>query len=216
MLRQLKQGAARAIRGFVWYESYFHCEATLEPHAPTRPLPADCTVAVLDPSEIDEVIASLGQQTPINRDHWIRRLALGHVCVVLRHRSQSAAFGWVGTERLHPGSQRSNPLYRHLGLPSDAALVYNAFTSPRWRGHDFKAHVGVLQKEVTVAKGKKRLLSCTACHNTASLKAQTKAGFRIIEKVVVVEILGRRFFAVIPHGQGQDITEARNVAEIHP
>jgi hypothetical protein len=199
----------------VWYESYFHCEATLEPHAPTRPLPGDCAVAVLDPSEIDEVIASLGQQIRINRDHWIQRLALGHVCVVLRHGCQSAAFGWVGTERLHPGSQRSNPLYRHLGLPSDAALIYNAFTTPRWRGHEFKGHVAVLQKEVAVAKGKKRLLSCIACHNRASLKALAKAGFRIIEKVVVVEILGRRFFAVIPHGQRQAIREVRSVAQIH-
>jgi hypothetical protein len=216
MLRQLKQRAGRAIRAFVWYETYFHCEATLEPHAPAKPLPADCAVAVLDPAEIHEVIASLGQQVSINHDHWIQRFALGHVCIVLRHRSQTAAFGWVGTERLHPGTQRSNPLYRHLGLPSDAALVYNAFTSPPWRGHDFNAHVGVLRKKVAASKGKKRLLSCTACYNTASLKAQAKAGFRIIEKVVVIEILGRRFFAVIPCGQTDDIREARNVVEIHP
>jgi RimJ/RimL family protein N-acetyltransferase len=134
-----------------------------------------------------------------------RRLREGQVCAAVRHGSEVIAYC----------SLTSRPEWvaeiGRLVVPGPGEVyIYDAFTSPAWRGRGlFQAMLKSLL-EYARARGRRRALIFVLNRNRASRRAIEQAGFELFQAVSRVKVLGLRgLWFRGPRGGGGGVTLVR-------
>jgi len=143
---------------------------------------------VLGEAEIDEYIAFRKGADP---DVARRRIAAGNSCFVARHEGRIISARWAAT-----GTAQCDYLFREVPLGSHEVYLYDAFTSPEWRGKGiFPALTSEMHRHYR-ASGRKRSICFTGPENIPAMVADT--GYRGIGLIGYVGIgpLRRHFFRI--------------------
>ena len=120
-----------------------------------------------------------------------RRMAAGNRCFVARHQGRIISARWAAT-----GTAQCDYLFREVSLGSDEVYLYDAFTSPEWRGKGIFPALTSEMHRCYRAAGKKRSICFTGPENLPAMVADT--GYRGIGFIGYIGLgpLRRHFFRV--------------------
>lgn len=137
----------------------------------------------LDETQLDEYNDFRGAA---NADAARRRFAAGDKCFVARHDGRIVSARWGATGRL-----RCDYLSRAIALADDEAYLYDAFTTPGWRGRGvFPALTSEMHRYYRAA-GKRRSICFTGPENLPAMATNT--GYRKIGMIGYVGVGGIRY-----------------------
>jgi RimJ/RimL family protein N-acetyltransferase len=141
-----------------------------------------------------------------------RRIREGQVCAAIRHGREVIAYCWLTTE-----PEWVAEIGRLVVPAPDEVYLYDAFTSPAWRGRGlFQAMLmGLL--EYSRAQGRRRALIFVLRRNLASRRAIERTGFKLflaVSRVKVWNLRGLWFRG--PRTGRQQVTLVRSQTGVRP
>ena len=150
-----------------------------------------CRISIDDLASLEKL--GSGFSTDVLRE----RLAKGHICIALKHAGRVVAYTWADTTEINDASCRTK-------LGPDEVYLYDAFTSPEYRGRGLAPLMRVRSYEALRALGRNTFLSISDYFNTPALKFKRKLGARVV-RVCIGLRLGRKRLGVwtirtYPHG----------------
>jgi len=142
-------------------------ERPVEPAVAAPPAPGSMRVTVVGDEAVDAYLALRPDQS---EGDIRRRFAEGHVCFAVWHADRIVHAAWVAA-----GRAPVEYLSRDLELDPDEVFVFDAFTTPAFRGHGASPLRALAVGQHFAARGFRRVL--TAVH------PENHTGFRPVEKV---------------------------------
>ena len=177
-----------AVLGELGYRRLAIRECKLDQPFPDTPAKISLSVDILDATQIDEYVPFRKGAT---RHAVAKRLAAGNACFVARAQGKIISARWAAT-----GTAPCDYLFRTVPLADDEVYLFDAFTSPEWRGKGiFPALTSAMHRHYRDA-GKRRSICFTGPENLPAMIADT--GYRRIGILGYVGIGSRRrhFFRI--------------------
>lgn len=142
------------------------------------------------PNENCELLL-LDKQTPellkVSSETLIEsRFSRGELCCCALFKSEVVSHCWIAFERECVGE-----IEREVRLRDGEVYLFDAFTSPAHRGRELFPAVLSKSLDWAEAKGYSRALIFALSDNQASVRAITKAGFKLFQTVTWLNMLGR-------------------------
>jgi GNAT superfamily N-acetyltransferase len=114
-----------------------------------------------------------------------QRFREGQACAVARAGTDVVAYCWL------TGAPVAVAEIDRLLIPGpDEVYLYEAFTSPAWRGRGLFQALLLRLQHFARARGRRRALIFVLASNVPSWRAIEGAGFRMFQAVTKVEVLG--------------------------
>ena len=134
--------------------------------------------------------AQAGADQDITRWHpeAAQRFAEGQVCAVAQAGADVVAYCWLTGAPV--AVAESN---RVLVPGPDEVYLYEAFTSPAWRGRGLFQALLLKLQQFANAQGRRRALIFVLADNVPSWRAIERAGFEMFQAVTKIEVLGLGF-----------------------
>ena len=149
------------------YRRLILLERPVDPAVGPPPATASMRVAVVGDEAIEAYLAFRPDQS---EEEIRRRLAEGHLCFAVWHVERIVHAAWVAV-----GRAPIEYLSRELDLDPDEVFVFDAFTTPGFRGHGASPLRALAVGRHFATRGFRRVL--TAVH------PENRTGFRPVEKV---------------------------------
>lgn len=151
------------------YRRLLLCRRSLEEPWPDAPASAGLTVEILPASACAEYVA----YRPHTRASRIgERWARGHLCFAARHDGRLVATCWAAT-----GGATIEFLACAIPLAEGEVYLFDAYTTPAFRGRGVAVVICRAQLEHFRAAGYRRAIRATVPENTPALRAHGKSGF---------------------------------------
>lgn len=106
-------------------------------------------------------------------ENWVRtQWAAGHECHLALHQDQIVSSLWIARSTVE-----ISHLACSLSMEDDTAFVFDAFTSPAFRGRNIAPALSVQVLQLAFSRRTRRILTAILPENRPGLRAQLKAGF---------------------------------------
>ncbi|MEO8575723.1 MAG: class I SAM-dependent methyltransferase [Gemmatimonadales bacterium] len=177
-----------AVLGELGYRRLAIRECRLDRPFPETPAKLALSVETLDAAQVDEYVAF---RAGTNVHAVRKRLAAGNECFVARVDHKIVSARWAAT-----GNAPCDYLFRTVSLADDEVYLFDAFTSPEWRGKGiFPALTSSMHRHYR-DEGKHRSICFTGPENLPAMIADT--GYRRIGLIGYVGIGSKRrqFFRI--------------------
>ena len=177
-----------AVIGELGYRRLAIRECKLDGPFPDTPARVSLSVEILDATQIDEYVAFRKGAT---RGGVAKRLAASNECFVARAEGEIISARWAATV-----TAPCDYLFRTVPLADDEVYLFDAFTSPEWRGKGiFPALTSAMHRHYRDA-GKRRSICFTGPENLPAMIAET--GYRRIGILGYVGVGSKRrhFFRI--------------------
>ena len=113
------------------------------------------------------------------------RLLKGHICIALKHRGRVVAYTWADTAEINDASCRTK-------LGTNEVYLYDAFTSPEYRGRGLAPLMRIRSYEALRALGKSTFFSISDYFNTPAIRFKRKLNARFVRLCISLRIGKRR------------------------
>jgi len=154
-------------------------ECCLDRPPEVRALPPGVEIAMWDRT------ASAGPLGTRWHPEAAQRFGEGQACAVARAGSDVVAYCWL------TGAPVAVAEIDRLLVPGpDEVYLYEAFTSPSWRGRGLFQALLMKLRQFAHARGKRRALIFVLASNVPSWRAIEGAGFEMFQAVTKIEVLG--------------------------
>ena len=178
----LRQGGLRQLwfrtLGELGYRRQLVTELLLTADAPDLPEPPDAEARFLDDDDLHAYAALHGAS-----DQASERFAAGERCFGVWLDG-----GLVSTRWLATGTARLGYLGRQVALARGDAYIYEAYTSPPHRGRGISGIAGAMVPAALAAEGARRLVGVLEPENTDAIRANEKAGYRVVGRIGYVKL----------------------------
>ena len=158
------------------------------PRVPPALLRGRCTVRAATTDDLQGLAQFQGKA-----GEFQKRFANGDRCVVALVNDRIVGYEWFCEQAVHDESAWGLP----IPIPSGFVYAYDAYIDPAHRNTGvwlrFKAHLS----EWMIAAGKVGVLTFVEDGNLPSLRTHLRFGFRPAETVLVVKVLGLKFFRTL-------------------
>ena len=111
------------------------------------------------------------------------RLAQGHRCFGVWYEGRLVSTRWLAA-----GTIRLGYLRREVDLPPGQLYIYEIYTEPGHRGRGISGAAGALVPPILTAEGVRRIVGVLEPENRAGIRANEKAGFRIVGRIGYVKL----------------------------
>lgn len=117
-----------------------------------------------------------------------RRLEEGKIACVVLHEGRIASYCWVALKKAKIGE-----IGREIHLREGEVYLYDAMTFPAFRGKGFYPAILSHILRYVQEEGFQRALIFTLRSNQASVRGIEKCGFRLFQRITLIQFLGLSF-----------------------
>ena len=173
----LRQGGRRQLwfraLGELGYRRQLVTELLLPTGAADTTPPPDAQARFLDEADLDAYAALHG-----TADEATERFARGERCFGIWLDGRLVSTRWLAT-----GTARLGYLGREVALAPGDVHIHETYTEPGHRGRGISGISGAIVPAVLAAEGARRVVGVLEPENTMGIRANEKAGYRIVGRI---------------------------------
>jgi GNAT superfamily N-acetyltransferase len=116
----------------------------------------------------------------------LNRLSVGEECMIAEYKGKTIHMNWIGFQNTH----LFNNYITKKGINPGEALIYNIYTTPKYRGNKIMAAVELEAFKYLKREGYKRAIGYTASQNIAAMKVDYRVFKKKTNTLHYISILG--------------------------